>query len=111
MHYVKNRMSVFRVIPQSSLFLDSGSLKLRTPPTAMMAVVINIGMALLTDINWPNATFPRMAAIRPMKERNPNPEDLQKKKQTFKLSALHDANSFRNIFWESLSVALVDGGG
>ena len=78
MYYVKTRMSVFRVIPQSSLFLDSGSLKLRTPPTAMMAAVINIGMALLTPINWPNATFPRMAAIRPMNERNPNPEDLQK---------------------------------
>ena len=52
----------------------------------MMAAVINIGMALLTPINWPNATFPRMAAIRPIKERNPNPEDLQKY-QTFKLSA------------------------
>ena len=77
-YYVKIRLSVFRVIPQSSLFLDSGNLKLRTPPTAMMAAVINIGMALLTDINWPNATFPRMAAIRPMNERNPNPEDLQK---------------------------------
>ncbi len=56
--------------------MDSGSLKLRTPPSAMMAAVMRIGIALLTPMSCPNATLPRIAAMRPMKERKPNPDDL-----------------------------------
>ena len=62
----------------SILFLDSGSLSDKSPPTASMAAVRRIGMALLTAMKLPNATLPKMAAIRPRHDRNPNAVVLEK---------------------------------
>ena len=52
--------------------LDSGTLKEQNPPTARMAAVMRMGMALLMLIRFPKATFPKMAATRPRHDRNPN---------------------------------------
>ena len=54
------------------MFFDSGSFNERTPPTASMAAVRRMGIALLTEIKLPNATLPRMAAILPRQDRKPN---------------------------------------
>ena len=59
------------------LSLDSGSFSETRPPSPSRTTVSSMGMALLTSMKLPKATFPRMAAIRPRQDRKPNAVDLQ----------------------------------
>ena len=52
----------------STLFVESGSFRANNPPIAIMVAVNRMGMALLTAMKFPKATFPRMAAILPRQD-------------------------------------------